>query len=43
MQGCNTFTISPAVARQLFDVSLTNDAAVVFQQHANEMGAKDSS
>lgn len=41
--GCNTFTISPAVARQLFDVGLTNDAAVVFQQHANEMGAKDSS
>ncbi|KAI3438027.1 hypothetical protein D9Q98_000470 [Chlorella vulgaris] len=35
--GCNTFTISPAVAQQLFDVQLTQDAADVFQRHATEM------
>jgi hypothetical protein len=39
VQGCNTFTISPAVAQQLFDVELTEGAAAVFQQHAAEMGA----
>lgn len=38
--GCNTFTISPQVAQQLFDVQLTNDAAAVFQEHADEMGAQ---
>ena len=38
-EGCNTFTISPAVAQQLFDVDLTNQAAAQFQQHADEMGA----
>jgi hypothetical protein len=37
LQGCNTFTISPAVAQQLFDVQLTQDAADVFQRHATEM------
>lgn len=39
MQGCNTFTISPQIAEQLFDVQLTNDAADLFQEHADEMGA----
>lgn len=38
-EGCNTFTISPAVAQQLFDVQATIDAAAVFQAHADEMGA----
>lgn len=37
--GCNTFTISPAVAQQLFDERLTNEAAAVFQEHADAMGA----
>jgi hypothetical protein len=39
VQGCTTFTISPAVADMLFDEPLTNKAAEVFQQHALEMGA----
>lgn len=39
VEGCNTFTISPAVAQQLFDVQLTNEAAEVFQGHAEDMGA----
>lgn len=38
-EGINTMTFSPAVAAQLFDVQLTNEAAAVFQQHADEMGA----
>ncbi len=33
------FTISSKVAQQLFDVQLTNQAAEVFQEHADEMGA----
>ena len=37
--GCNTFTISPAVAAQLLDDPLTAAAAEVFQEHADEMGA----
>lgn len=38
-EGCNTFTLSPAVAAQLFDEPLTIAAAAVFQDHADEMGA----
>ena len=37
--GCNTFTISPAVADQLLNDPLTMAAAEVFEQHAAEMGA----
>lgn len=37
--GCNTFTISPAVAAQLLEDPLTLAAAEVFQEHADEMGA----
>lgn len=33
-EGCNTFTLSPAVAAQMFDVQLTNEAADLFQEHA---------
>ncbi|GAB4819137.1 hypothetical protein N2152v2_006183 [Parachlorella kessleri] len=39
-EGCNTFTISPAVADMLFGEDLTNKAAEAFQQDAEEMGAK---
>ena len=39
-EGCNTFTVSPEVAQQLFAVKLTVEAAAVFQQHAEEMGAE---
>lgn len=39
-QGCNTFTISPAVAAQMFDVQLTIDAAAAFQADAEAMGAQ---
>ncbi|PSC71121.1 Transaldolase [Micractinium conductrix] len=38
-EGCNTFTISPAVAARLFDEPLTTAAAELFQEHADEMGA----
>lgn len=38
-EGCNTFTLSPAVAAQLFDEPLTIAAAELFQEHADEMGA----
>lgn len=38
-QGCNTFTISPAVAEQLVSDPLTIEAAELFQEHADEMGA----
>lgn len=38
-KGCNTFTIAPYVAEQLFNVELTNQAAELFQEHADEMGA----
>jgi transaldolase len=37
-EGCNTFTISPAVAEQLVSDPLTMKAAEVFQEHADEMG-----
>ena len=37
--GCNTFTISPAVAEQMLNDPLTLQAAEVFQEHADEMGA----
>ena len=35
--GCNTLTIPPAVAAELFGVALTNEAAAVFERHAAEM------
>ncbi|PRW56906.1 Transaldolase [Chlorella sorokiniana] len=38
-KGCNTFTIAPYVAEQLFNVELTNQAAELFQEHADDMGA----
>lgn len=38
-EGCNTFTISPAVAEQLVSEPLTLAAAEVFEEHAAEMGA----
>lgn len=38
-EGCNTFTISPAVANQLVADPLTLQAAELFQEHAAEMGA----
>lgn len=39
VNGCNTFTISPAVAEQLVSDPLTVDAARVFEEHAAEMGS----
>lgn len=39
VEGCNTFTLSPAVAAQLFNEPLTIAAAELFQEHADEMGA----
>ena len=38
-EGCNTFTISPAVAHQLLNDPLTIAAAEEFEKHAAEMGA----
>ena len=40
-EGCNTFTISPAIAQELVSEPLTLQAAEIFEQHAAEMGAKD--
>jgi len=37
--GCNTFTISPAIAMDLVSDPLTMQAAEVFEEHAAEMGA----
>jgi hypothetical protein len=34
LQGCNTFTISPAIAAALVEDPLTTQAAAVFQQDA---------
>eukprot|EP00887_Chlorella_sp_A99_P007663 scaffold20.g7663.t1 len=38
-EGCNTFTISPAVAKALVEDPLTAEAARVFEEHAAEQGA----
>jgi len=38
-QGLDTFTLSPAIAAQLFDVPLTNAAAISFNRAARRMGA----
>ncbi|KAG2454458.1 hypothetical protein HYH02_001477 [Chlamydomonas schloesseri] len=40
-EGCDTFTISPAVAGKLFAVSYTLDAVEAFEQSARRMGAYD--
>lgn len=37
-EGCNTFTVSAAIAEQLLNEPLTVKAAEVFQEHADEMG-----
>jgi transaldolase len=39
VNGCNTFTISPAVAEELVSDPLTLQAAAVFEEHAAEMGS----
>jgi len=39
VSGCNTFTISPAVAEELVSDPLTVAAAAVFEEHAKEMGS----
>lgn len=39
--GCDTFTISPAVAGKLFNVQYTLDAAADFEASARRMGAYD--
>ena len=38
-EGCNTFTLSPAVAEQLVGDPLTAAAAAAFQADAEAMGA----
>ena len=38
-RGLDTFTLSPAIATQLFDVDLTNAAALNFNRAARRMGA----
>lgn len=38
-EGCNTFTISPAVAMELVSDPLTLEAADVFEKHAKEMSS----
>ncbi|GLC33795.1 hypothetical protein PLESTB_000117300 [Pleodorina starrii] len=40
-EGCDTFTISPAVASKLFAVSYTLDAVEQFEASARRMGAYD--
>jgi transaldolase len=37
-EGCNTFTVSPAVADQMVSERLSMEAAAVFQADAEEMG-----
>lgn len=41
MQGCNTFTISPAVAEQLYTVPDTLTAAAEFEAAAARNGGVD--
>lgn len=39
-QGLNTFTFQEAIAKALFDVTATNQAAAEFEQAAHRMGAE---
>ena len=40
-KGLDTFTLSPAIATQLFDIDLTNAAALNFNRAARRMGASE--
>lgn len=40
VQGCDTFTISPACAAELLQDPLTESAAAAFEESASMMGPK---
>ena len=40
LQGCDTFTVSPACAAELLEDPLTEAAAAAFEESASKMGAK---